>query len=73
MKLLTDTSLSLLQFVKVFPSYTPNFIPKCLVVVFSVPLAIAGGFLVAALTSNPADYYEVCHSLSLSLTLFSTH
>ncbi|KAL5260144.1 hypothetical protein ACHWQZ_G010306 [Mnemiopsis leidyi] len=48
-----------LQFVKVFPSYTPNFIPKCLIVVFSVPLAIAGGFLVAALTSNPADYYEL--------------
>ncbi|XP_063679918.1 uncharacterized protein LOC134815331 isoform X2 [Bolinopsis microptera] len=48
-----------LQFVKVFPSYTPNFIPKCLIVVFSVPLAIAGGFLVAALSNDPADYYEL--------------
>eukprot|EP00116_Pleurobrachia_bachei_P004013 sb/3464275/ len=49
-----------LQFVKVFPSYTPHFISKCHVVALLVPLAISGGFLTAALTTDSVStYYEV--------------
>ena len=53
------TPLSL-QFVRVFPGYTPNFIPKCAVVVLTVPAVIVTAFLATAMSTDVRIFYEVC-------------